>query len=311
MFKTIFNKSKNLIGIDITRNSIKLLELEKQAKTKNVKIIAYANINCAKSLNEKNDNNESEILIDALKKAILEADTKTKEVAVALTHTAIINKTIALNCKLSKDELDKFVNLNAKKYIESDLDSVSYDYSLTDDKLQIIAVRKERTDKLITILKSAGLNAKVIDLNSFALERAHREKNQINCLTAIINIEVGSILICIVDQNKILYTNETFIDDTKFQTDTEIIQLIKKVLYVGNSVNKSGLEKIILCGNKASNPALINTLSAELNISVNMADPFSSIKIDNSLDEKKLAEAGAGMMICYGLALRKFTYEYN
>lgn len=298
MLQKIFNFSKkNLIGIDISSTHVKLLELNNYKKE--FEIIAHANIEFG---NDLQANNENDVLIAALKKAVLESKTKTKNVAVALTHSAIINKTINLNCKLNNQEIDQLIALNAEKYLGLCLDSVGIDYCIDNNNLQIVAVRKERINKIISLLTAANLTPKIVDIDSFALERAIRATNNLsNKIIAAINLNSKSILMCVLDSKKLLYANEVFFEESQLNNAELIILQIKKLLLLFSSTQNIAVQQIILCGEKNLNPVQLENLKSEININVNYALPFAQAKLCNS----------SAMMICYGLALRKFIHENN
>lgn len=318
MLKNLFNSNKNsLLGVDVGQNSVKLIELKKRKKQ--LELVAYANVAFDAKVSRSN---ESKIISKAIKTAIFQSKTKVRNAAIALSHSAIISKTVSLNCKLTAAEIEKFVSLNAEKQIGYSLDKVGIDYCVAENideygaanksTLQIVAVRKERIDKCIALLNEAGLEAKIIDIDSFALERATRmQVIDEDKIIAAINLDFGSILLCVLDNKKLLYANEVFIDDNELQSAAQIVVQIKKIVQMCMLSQHMQIRQIYLSGEKANNNILLATVTEELKIPTCLANPFEFIKIYNVTDEIKLKQIGSSMLISCGLALRKFSHDFN
>lgn len=167
-------KTKNLLGIDVSTNAIRLVELSYVGSDYKVEACVHIPLNTPIS---------DDLITATLKQAVEQARCKTKNVAIALAHSAIIFKEIKTASGLSDQEIEDFLQFNIEKYIDEPADSISFDYQLIEAPikadehmmLRLIAVRRERVEKCLKLLQEANLCPKIIDIDSYALERAARQ----------------------------------------------------------------------------------------------------------------------------------------
>ena len=289
-------KPQRLLGIDLNSHAIRLVELS--FSQGNYQVETWANITLP--LIEMNGTKLSTI--------IQQSKTTTKIAAIALSHSEIIFKEIKVISGLSPKKLNTFLQFNMEKYIGTTADSVSFDYHLvqqvtTKEKhilLQLAAARRERIVQYLQLLQAANLSPKIIDVNSCALERIvrHQLKNIIG-LVAIINIEIDSILIVVINHEKTIYTHEDCITAT-MQTTAQITeQLILKLQLVFAAVTQP-LNEIILAGAKATAAGLDITVSEQLKIPTTVLNPYLNMRWSTNITKT----SDAAMTISCGLALR-------
>jgi type IV pilus assembly protein PilM len=81
---------------------------------------------------------------------------------------------------------------------------------------------------------------------------------------------------------------------------------IQKIFdFFATNISYDPIQKIFLSGGAAGTYGLASTLEAELNIPVEIIDPFRSLKIDEKVfDVDYLNQIGPQMAVAVGLALR-------
>lgn len=84
-----------------------------------------------------------------------------------------------------------------------------------------------------------------------------------------------------------------------------IISEIRKVSDSYSNKNKENITNIIISGSSANLPGLVDYFSKELNITVEIADPWKNIVHDKALSEK-LKQLSTSFSVSVGLALRGF-----
>lgn len=291
-------KTKSLLGLDIRSNSIRLVELSSFGN--NYKLELCINIASGD--------------ITELKKILEQVKSKTKNVAVALSHSAIIFKEIEVEQGLSDKETEDFLQFNIEKYIGEPEANISFDYQaikkLADEStvLRLVAVRRERVEKYIKLLQVADLCPKIIDIDSYALERAvRRQIKNINGLMAIINIDYETILIVVINREKIVYAHEDFINAEEMCSIDQIIAQLKIKLSLVFASLHEPFERIILSGEKATIPELDKAIDTHFNIQTTIIDPFFGMQVPQELKQKIAPE----MLISCGLALRVIDDNWN
>jgi type IV pilus assembly protein PilM len=291
-------KAKSLIGIDINADSIRLVELSRFGS--NYQVEACINIPLAASASD-------DLVSTTLKEVFAQTQIKTKNVAVALSHSAIIFKEIEIVPGLSNKEIEDFLQFNIEKYIGEPANNISFDYQIVETPrksnehitLRLITVRRERVEKCIKLLQASDLCPTVIDIDSYALERTIRRQFKATAgLVAIINIDAGAILIVVIDGEKMVYAHEDFTNRAEIQSVTQITTHLKSKLL------RQPLEKIVLAGEKAALPGLKEAINAQFNVQTVIIDPFFGMRLSPSVSQESIQKIAPMMAISCGLALR-------
>lgn len=176
----LFNKTANtLLGIDISSTSVKLLELSRSGGR--YKVEAYAVEPLPPNAVVEKNIAEIEGVGQALTRLLGKARASTKSAAVAVAGSAVITKTIEMDAGLSEDELENQLKIEADQYIPYPLEEVAIDFEVQGPALRnpervevlLAACRKENVEVREAALALAGLTAKVVDVEAYALERAY------------------------------------------------------------------------------------------------------------------------------------------
>ncbi|MBM3300277.1 MAG: pilus assembly protein PilM, partial [Deltaproteobacteria bacterium] len=87
--------------------------------------------------------------------------------------------------------------------------------------------------------------------------------------------------------------------------DYFVTELQKILDFFSTNVSYDPIQKIFLSGGAAPTYGLASTMEAELNIPVEVVDPFRSLRVDEKVfDMDYLNEIGSTMALAVGLALR-------
>ena len=297
-------KPKSLLGIDINADSIRLVELSRFGSNYQVETC----INMPLAASASND-----FVITVLKEIFAQTQIKTKNAAIALSHSAIIFKEIEIAPGLSNKEIESFLHFNIEKYIGEPANNIGFDYQIIETRaktyehitLRLITVRRERVEKCIKLLLEANLYPKIIDIDSYALERAIRQQFEaIAELITIINIDAGAMLIVVLDCEKMVYAHENFTNQAEMQSVTQIVDQLKLKLPQVFADLHQPLEKIVLAGEKAALPGLKETINAQFNVQTVIIDPFFGMQLSPSVSQESVQKIAPMMAISCGLAMR-------
>jgi type IV pilus assembly protein PilM len=171
-------RSRPLIGLDITTSSIKLVELSQSGKTFRAESYA-AEPTPPNSINEKTIV-DAPAVGEAIRRAVKRAGTSTKDVAIAIGGDAAITKIIQMPRRFTARELEGQIEIQADQYIPFPMEEVSFDFQVmgpspTDPEMLdvlLVATRTENVDQRKAAVEAAGLTARVVDVEPFALENA-------------------------------------------------------------------------------------------------------------------------------------------
>ena len=169
---------RSLLGLDITTSSVKLIEIGMSGGQFRVESYA-AEPTPVNSVNEKAVVDAAAVG-EAIRRAVRRSGAKSKEVAIAISGDAAITKIIQMPHILTDGELEGQVELQADQYIPFPMEEVSYDFEVIgpSDKdpemmdVLLVATRTENVEQRQAAVEAAGLVARVVDVEAFALENA-------------------------------------------------------------------------------------------------------------------------------------------
>jgi len=178
--------------------------------------------------------------------------------------------------------------------------------------IRLIAVRRERVEKCVRLLSAASFYPRIIDVDSYALERVvRRQLKEFLGLTAIINIDRSAILIVVIDSEKMVYAHEDVVDPKELESIAQIIVQLKLKLQLVFSTLHQPLEQIILVGEKAVFTELGPAINNQFNIQTTTINPFFGMKLSTVVSKKVIQEIAPIMAISCGLALRVTDDNWN
>ena len=169
---------KSLLGLDITTSSVKLIELTESGRSYRVESYS-AEPTPPNAINEKAIV-DAEAVGEAVRRAVKRSGTKTKDVAIAISGDAAITKVIQMPSNLSNNDLEGQVELQADQYIPFPMEEVSFDFEIVGpsdrdpDMLDVllVATRSENVEQREVAVQAAGLGARIVDVEAFAVENA-------------------------------------------------------------------------------------------------------------------------------------------
>lgn len=171
-------KSQIFLGIDISSTAVKLLELSKSGERYRVESYGVEPLP-ANAVQEKNIV-DVEGVGDAIARLVSRARPGVKTAAVAVAGSAVITKIIEMEATDSEDEIESRLKIEADQYIPFPLDEVRMDFEVVGpseenpDKVNVLlaASRTENVEMREDSLEIGGLQAKVVDIEAYAMERA-------------------------------------------------------------------------------------------------------------------------------------------
>lgn len=209
----------------------------------------------------------------------------------------------------------------------------------------LAASRSENVDQRVDALIFGGLKAKIVDIESHAIERAFElmvdSLPNMPELVAIVDIGHHQTTLYIAKDGEFVYSREQLFgglqltqaiqdryglsfeeatinkrervlpDDyyteilTPFMEST-IQQITRSLQFYFSSSQYNSIDQVVLAGGSSSIPGLPGMVQQKLGVPVTVANPFINMTIDPSIDNEQLAIDAASLMAACGLALRSF-----
>lgn len=183
MFDNLFKfKSNYFAGVDFGSSTIKIVELCIKDQKIHLENYGWVDLNDPESgvfrkmESQTNYLNKLEVCLRELQNQM---KLKAKGVYVSLpAYNGLVN--LVEFPKMEKDELEKAVQFEARKYIPASLEEIALDWDVIPeeandskkDKILLVAAPKREVIKYGNIVKSAGLEVNAIELETFSMARA-------------------------------------------------------------------------------------------------------------------------------------------
>jgi len=213
-------KKLSILGLDISTTAVKLLELSKSGDRYRVESYAVEPLP-PNSVIEKNIS-DVEGVGEAIKRAVKRSGTRSKFAAAAVAGSAVITKVISMPGSLSDDEMESQIQMEADQYIPYPLEEVNLDFEVIGpseedpERVDVLlaASRSENVDVRVEALEIAGLSAKVIDVEAYAMENAftlikeQMPDHGLDKTIAVIDIGATMTTLNVLHDLKTIYTRE-------------------------------------------------------------------------------------------------------
>lgn len=351
MLKLKSKSTKGVIGVDVSSTTVKMLQLSE--KSGKYHIEAYASIPLAE--NDVIDKTivQVENVGDVIERAYNRANPSTKGVAMAVPAAAAITKIIEMDVDMNDEEREVQIRMDAEQYIPYPLDEVSLDFEVLKRvdrnpsrvEVLLVATRTENVEKRVEALELAGLKPKVMDVDSYALERTFeliKDSLPIGSnLVGILDIGHTQMTLSVLDSGQVVYTREQGFGgrqltqeiqqryglafdraeavkrdhDLPDDYDTEVFypyvealtqQAARALQFFFSSSKYSEIDHLLLAGGGANLRGLPKLLQENLGYRVTLANPFIRMTHASQVDIVQLEKDASSLLIACGLALRSF-----
>ena len=349
----LFNRKGNtLLGIDISSTSVKLLELSRSGNR--FKVEAYAVEPLPTNAVVEKNIVELEGVGLALSRAVAKAKVGTRPAAVAVAGSAVITRTVEMDASLNDAELETQLQIEADQYIPYPLEEVALDFEVQGSSARnaervdvlLAACRKENVEAREAALALAGLTAKIVDVEIFALERtfglfAAQLAGKDARTVALVDIGATMTTLSVLHNGRTLYTREQLFGGRQLTEEIQrryglsfeeaglakkrgglpedyerdvlqpfkdaVVQQVSRSLQFFFAAGQfNQIDAILLAGGTASIPGLARLIEQKIGTPTLVANPFADMLLAPKVNPSALASDAPSLMIACGLALRSF-----
>ncbi len=340
------------LGIDISSTSVKMLELSRNGDRYKVEAYAVEPLP-ANAVVEKNIN-DVEAVGEAIAKVVARARSSTKNAAVAVSGSSVITKIIEMDGKLSEDDMETQIKVEADQYIPYPLDEVAIDFEVqglvegSEDQVEVLlaACRNENVELRVDVLEVAGLIAKVVDVEAYAMERAFglvadQVEGGEDQTVAIVDIGSTMTTLSVLHDGKTIYTREQLFGGKQLTEEVQrryglsyeeaglakkqgglpddyenevlepfkeavVQQVTRSLQFFFSSSQYNDVDHILLAGGTASIQGLAELVQDKVGTTTSIANPFVDMALASKVNASLLSADAPSLMIACGLALRSF-----
>lgn len=334
----LLKASKELIGIDITSRSVKLLELKKRPDTYQVESFAIHPLPEG-AVDEQRINNINDVS-NSLNRAIHQAKPSTRKAIVAVPASAAITKMLTFPAALIEQEIEERIVVDSDQHIPFPFNEVAFDFTCLGavplaphlQQVMLVACRQQDIWQMTETLDRAGLEPVAVEVDTFAIERgfaAMRAPLPVDTAAGVglVDIGVHKSALHVIHEGRIVYSRTSRVDgelltkaiqanayddllddfsdailnpfvDTLAQHIAHALQLY----YV--SARQPKVTHLILTGSSSAIPGLAAYLAQATSMTVTLANPLQHMQINKRLDRQALARDLPALFTASGLAMR-------
>lgn len=165
---------------------------------------------------------DADAIGEAIGRAARRAGARTKEVAIAISGDAAITKVIQMPRNLKEADLEAQVEMQADQYIPFPMDEVAYDFEVLGNSekdpesidVLLVATRSENVEQRRAAVVAAGLTARIVDVEAFALENACKLMTHqmpdggIDHSIAVVDFGASTTTFSVLRNLKVIYTRD-------------------------------------------------------------------------------------------------------
>ena len=350
--KLFGKKTDPVIGLDIGSTSVRLLQLSSHGS--GYQIDHFATEPLTEGVVVDKAVQDVEAASTAISRAVRVSGTRAKSCAIAVSGSAVFTKTISLPADLADADVESQVQIEANQYIPYPLDEVSLDFEVLGpsprnaDLMDILlaASKSENVESRQDAIDSAGLKAKVVDVEAFAIANAFeliRKRDGIKRSEAVGFFDIGydQTTLLVIKGGRVIYTRDhpfgghQLLEETQrrydmtveqagfFERNEEapedfeeevlepfqlniVHQISRALQFFASSNEYTNIGTIYLSGGVASQKGLAAMVQQELGMTTRVADPVTGMDIAENVAVTALKRNATSLMIAMGLALRGF-----
>jgi type IV pilus assembly protein PilM len=346
----MFFSGKDTIGLDIGSSYLKVVQLKDKRGRYELEI--FDMLELPPELIVEGSIIDSLRLVDAIRELLRKAKVRAKNAAIGIAgHASVIIRRISVP-DMSEEELSESIKFEAEQYVPFDVEDVNIDFQILGPKeepgqmdVMLVAVKKDIINEYIAVVKDAGLNPVVVDVNAFALGNMYEVNYEIepDKNVALLNVGASTLNLNILKGGVSLFTRDSAVGSNlhtellqkEFNLSYEASEKLKKgqavegvsdedaqaVLasaseeiagevsrsldYFRTTTYHEDVNEIVLSGGGPLVKGFPAQLSQRLGLEVKVAEPFKNIHIPGRFDVSYIEDISCMAAVAVGLALRR------
>ncbi|MCP4498446.1 MAG: type IV pilus assembly protein PilM [Deltaproteobacteria bacterium] len=188
--------ASNIVGLDIGTSSVKVCQLKETKR--GFQLMNYGMIPLPPEAIVDGSIMNSSAVSDAVRELVSSQKIKVKDAAVSVSGNSVILRKINLPV-MTHEELDESIKWEAEQYIPFDINDVFIDTAILNDHndqgqmdVLLVAAKKDMINDYTEVVRSAGLEATVVDVDSFSVQNAFEVNYDLPMGETVALINVGA-----------------------------------------------------------------------------------------------------------------------
>jgi len=210
------------VALDIGSNIVKALRLDNSGEMP--VLTNFAMVDLLPDAIVEGEIMDRDMVIDAVRECFERAGIQDKAVVSAVGGRSVIVKKIIMD-KMTADDAQEAILWEAEQHVPFDIDDICLDFQIVKDdvganqmEILLVAAKKETIQAHAEILREAGLNPIVVDVDAFAVQNAWEFSNggPSHEVVGLLNIGADVTSICVVQNGVPYFTRDLAVGTNRF-----------------------------------------------------------------------------------------------
>jgi type IV pilus assembly protein PilM len=311
------SKHRSILGVDISPTSVRIVEISCQGDKPHIESYGYESL--PPNVIEANGIIDINALAFSIKKLCAQINPASKSVVLAVPDSTVTSKIIQLAEGLDETELEELVFIEADNYLSYPAEQSNIDFTILGPSSKhpgmldvfFVASRAENVNRRVEAITRAGLETKIVGIESDAIARVVSNIPGQNKIIAVIDINFLVIHFFIVDSGRSVFTGEESLNLGHPYVEMIILQIKRFLQFFFSTSHYDFVEHIFLAGELARLTALASLIEKEIGIPTSVANPFQHFIISKNLHLARLTNLAPSFFVACGLALRGVNHVCN
>ena len=192
--KLFTRKSKSSVGLDIGSSLIKVVEIDHSQD--DPVMTHYGIIKLPPEAIVEGELMDQGLVVEGIQECMAKSGVTTERVITAVSGRAVIVKKVIMD-KMNPDDAKEAIFWEAEQHVPFDIDDVCLDFQVLKEdvganqmEILLVAAKKEMVNSHANIIRDAGFEPSIVDVDSFAIQNAIELTSNYNGdeVTGLINI---------------------------------------------------------------------------------------------------------------------------
>jgi len=344
-----FSKKIEPIALDIGSNFIKLVQLK--GSNRNYQLVKFGMIPLPPEVIVEGAVMDAGRVVEAIKELLSAQKVTTKEVVISVSGSSVIIKRVSV-ADMTDEELAESIKWEAEQYIPFSIDDVNVDFQklgagIAEGQADVllVAVKKDKINDYVNLVKEAGLDPVVMDVDAFALANMYELNYDVETgITALLNIGASVMNINILKDGASIFTRDITVGGNRYTealqrdfgltyeeaekvkrgedvegadkeqissvmssvTEDIVAETQRSFEFFRSTTGNEKVSHVLVTGGCARIGHFTTMLSERLEIPVEVANPFKNVKIDTKKFDTEIIENSSPLCaVAVGLAIRR------
>lgn len=344
----MFGRPKTTVGLDIGSSTIKVVEVDHRSD--GPRLVSYGMADLVPEAIVEGEIMDRQLVVETIQNLFESRGIKRRHVISGVSGRGVIVKRITME-RLPVQEAREAIQWEAEQHVPYDINDVSIDFEILNNEIGpnqmqvlLVAAKRDLISAHADLIREAGLQPAVIDVNSFAVQNAAEVNYEFTKgeVAALVNVGAELTNINLVQGGIPLYTQDLSLGGNSFiealqkkhqvsrdeaflalrakegSSSLDVSSVVKSfcadlgvalersIVYLKSNGDTDHIDRVLLSGGGSMIRGLPALLSERLKVPVELVDPLKRVRFAPEVfGASDPHDVAPQLAVGLGLALRK------